>query len=51
MRIVFLIGWSSQSGSRVAKFESALEAKELDLQTLPGLTTENATLRTEENRI
>lgn len=41
----------SQFGGCTANLESALEAKKLELQTLPCLATENTTLRTEVIRL
>lgn len=37
----------SQNGSQTAALKTGLKAKELEMQTLPGLAAENSTLRVE----
>lgn len=61
LRLLFEEGWkvaapASQAGSaddhsRIAELESALEARELELQTLHGLAKKNATLRADVGRL
>lgn len=51
MKAVTLSAGLSQKRHWVAELKCAPETEELELQTLPGLTLESATLRTEASRL